>query len=150
MRSRAVSSRSRRYSLSDRKMPSDLLQTLVGARQLKAEPPDRKEFERLVQSGRARLADARRRENSWESRFDLAYNAAHALALAALRRAGYRSENRYLVFQCLAHTAALAAGDWRGLALAHERPNQAGESREYSNHERPPARVRPPPGPCLA
>ena len=35
---------------------------------------------------------------SIEGRFDLAYNAAHALALAALRRRGYRSENRYLVF----------------------------------------------------
>jgi hypothetical protein len=89
-------------------MPSDPLQNLASAKQLKAEPPDRREFEKLVQSGRARLADARRRENSWESRFDLAYKAAHALALAALRRAGYRSENRYVVFQCLAHTVGLA------------------------------------------
>src|SRR5260221_8180726 len=136
MRSRAVSSRSRRYSLSDRKMPSDPLQNLVGARQLKAEPPDRKEFERLVQSGRARLADARRRENSWESRFDLAYNAAHALALAALRRAGYRSENRYLVFQCLAHTAALAAGGSGRLALSSERRTHGEESGAYEHAER--------------
>jgi hypothetical protein len=28
----------------------------------------------------------------------------HALALTALRRQGYRSDKRYLVFQCLAHT----------------------------------------------
>jgi len=37
----------------------------------------------------------------------LAYNAAHALCLAALRHAGYRSGNRYLVFQCAQHTIDL-------------------------------------------
>ena len=117
-------------------MPSDPLQNLVNAKQLKVEPPDRKEFEKLVRSGRVRLVDARRRDNSWESRFDLAYNAAHALSLAALRRLGYRSENRYVVFQCLAHTVDLAAGDWRVLALAHERRNEAEYGGEYSVDER--------------
>ena len=34
----------------------------------------------------------------------LAYGAAHRLALAALRQKGYRSDNRYVVFQALAHT----------------------------------------------
>jgi hypothetical protein len=89
-----------------------------------------------VQSGRARLADARRRENSWESRFDLAYNAAHALSLAALRRLGYRSGNRYLVFQCLPHTVGLGSGDWRVLALAHERRNAAEYEGVYDVDER--------------
>ena len=60
-----------------------------------------------MQSGLRRLDDAGRRELSLESRFDLAYNAAHALALAALRLRGYRSESRYLVFQCLQHTLDL-------------------------------------------
>ena len=32
--------------------------------------------------------------------------AAHALSLAALRKAGYRSDSRYIVFQCLKHTFA--------------------------------------------
>ena len=117
-------------------MRSDPLQNLVGAKQLKAEAPDRKEFEKLVRFGRARLRDARRPDNSWESRFDLAYNAAHSLSLAALRRAGYRSDNRYLVFQCLAHTLAISAGDWRVLALAHERRNKAEYSGEYEVDER--------------
>ena len=63
-------------------MPSDPLQNLVNAKQLKAEPADRKEFENLVRSGRSRLVDACRADNSWESRFDLAYNAGHALSLA--------------------------------------------------------------------
>jgi hypothetical protein len=53
----------------------------------------------------------------------LAYNAAHALALAALRRMGYRATNRYLVFQALPHTLGLAAPIWRVLARAHEQRN---------------------------
>jgi hypothetical protein len=56
---------------------------------------DAKEFAGLKQSGLRRLVDAENPANSPESRFDLAYNAAHALSLAALRRAGYRSTNRY-------------------------------------------------------
>jgi hypothetical protein len=92
---------------------------------LKAEPPDRREFEGLVRSGLVRLTDAQRPELSLESRFDLAYNASHALALAALRLNGFRSENRYLVFQSLAHTIELPAAEWRVLALCHDRRNMA-------------------------
>ena len=75
------------------------LLNLVKTGSLKAEPPDRREFEGLVRSSLVRLNDAQRPELSLESRFDLAYNASHALALAALRLNGFRSENRYLVFQ---------------------------------------------------
>jgi hypothetical protein len=53
--------------------------------QLKAEPPAQAELDGLVRSGRVRLADAENASLSLESRFDLAYNAAHALSLAALR-----------------------------------------------------------------
>jgi len=60
-----------------------------------------------------------------ESRFDLAYNGAHASALAALRRLGYRAENRYLVFQTLPHTLGLPAATWRVLAKGHETRNLA-------------------------
>ena len=62
---------------------------------LKVEPPDAKEFAGLLRSGKARLKDARREGLALESRFDLAYNAAHALRLAALRWRDYRSGNRY-------------------------------------------------------
>ncbi len=58
------------------------------------------ELKGLVRSG-IRLLKTRRKELSLEIRFGLAYNAAHALALAALRYRGYRSESGYLVFQCL-------------------------------------------------
>lgn len=101
------------------------LLNLVKTGSLKAEPPDRKEFEGLVRSGLVRLKDAQRPELSLESRFDLAYNASHALALAALRLNGFRSENRYLVFQSLAHTIELPTAEWRVLALCHDRRNLA-------------------------
>lgn len=79
----------------------------------------------MIRSGRARLADAERNELSFESRFDLAYNAAHSLALAALRFYGYRSENRYLVFQALQHTVKLEASQWRVLDKAHSVRNRS-------------------------
>ena len=60
-----------------------------------------------------------------KARFDLAYNAAHALSLAALRWHGYRSENRYLVFQALPHTLGIEDVEWRVLATCHEHRNRA-------------------------
>lgn len=106
-------------------MTSENLERLAKARQLKAEPPSRKEFESLLRLGRTYLGDARKRDLSLESRFTLAYDAAHAFSLAALRWHGYRSENRYLVFQCLQHTLDLGPEHWRVLALCHERRNAA-------------------------
>jgi hypothetical protein len=87
---------------------------------LKAEPPDAAEFAGLVRSGKARLKDAELKELSPESRFDLAYNAAHALCLAALRWHGWRSTNRYIVFQLLPHTLGLGPEVWRVLAKCHD------------------------------
>ncbi len=72
-----------------------------------------------------RLADAKRDANSLESRFDLAYNAAHALCLAALRRAGYRATKRYIVFQVLPHTLGLGPEVWRVLDRCHKLRNQS-------------------------
>lgn len=106
-------------------MTSPELERLVEIGALKREPPSKREFEGLVRSARVRLADAANTELAIESRFDLAYNAAHALALAALRRLGYRSGNRHLVFQALPHTAGLAASEWRVLSKCRERRNLA-------------------------
>lgn len=55
-----------------------------------------------------------------ENRFDLAYNAAHGLCLAALRWHGYRSTHRYIVFQVLPHTLGLEPSVWRVLAKCHD------------------------------
>lgn len=99
------------------------LENLVRGGQLKREPPVQQELDGLVRSGLARLRDAENTSLSMESRFDLAYNAAHALSLAALRWHGFRSESRYLVFQTLAHTLKLPAAQWRVLATAHQKRN---------------------------
>lgn len=111
-------------------MTSRQLDNLVKTGKLKVEPGSQSEFDGLLRSGRARLTDARNEALSIESRFDLAYNASHALALAALRWHGYRSENRYLVFQVLEHTLGIAPEVWRVLSKCHERRNLA----EYEGH----------------
>jgi hypothetical protein len=71
--------------------------------QLKAKPRNDAEIGRLL----ARLADAQLAGASPEGRFTSAYNAAHAASLTALRWHGYRSESRFMVFQCLSHTVNL-------------------------------------------
>jgi hypothetical protein len=67
---------------------------------------------------------AAKEANSLESRFDLAYNAAHALPLAALRRTGYRAANRHIVFQVFPHTLGVGPEVWRVLARCHELRNR--------------------------
>ncbi|MFZ4539118.1 hypothetical protein [Propionivibrio sp.] len=92
---------------------------------LKAEPPSQSEIDGLLRSATRKLLDARIPSLGLESAFDLAYNAAHALALAALRWHGYRAENRYLVFQALPHTVGFAATQWRVLDFCHNKRNLA-------------------------
>jgi hypothetical protein len=108
--------------------PLERLATPGGA--LAAEAPDASEIAGLLRSGGARLADARNAALSPESRFDLAYNAAHALCLAALRRQGYRPKHRYIVFQVLPHSLGLGADVWRVLDKAHQIRTLA----EYEGH----------------
>ena len=90
---------------------------------LRAEPPDSKEFAGLQRMGMARLQDAQKTGLALESQFDLAYNAAHALCLAALRWHGYRSGNRFIVFQLLPHTLGLGPEVWRVLSKCHDARN---------------------------
>jgi hypothetical protein len=87
---------------------------------LRLEPPSAKEFDGLHAMGLAKLADAQRKGLALASQFDLAYNAAHALCLAALRWHGYRSTNRYIVFQLLPQTLGLGPEVWRVLAKCHD------------------------------
>src|SRR5438270_4779538 len=103
--------------------PNDPLEVLAATGILKKEPAVPDEINGLIRSATARLADAQKTSNSDESRFDLAYNAAHALSLAALRWHGYRSENRYLVFQTLSQTLKLPNEQWRVLDTAHRNRN---------------------------
>jgi hypothetical protein len=106
-------------------MISSELENLVRIGQLKREPTNKSELEGLQRSGEARLRDAANTKLALENRFDLAYNAAHALALAALRRLGLRSDNRYVVFQSLPHTLGVETPVWRLLTKCHGLRNQA-------------------------
>ena len=101
------------------------LDNLVRIGQLKAEPRNDREVTRMLAMAQTRLSDAKLSNLSLEGRFTSAYNAAHAAALAALRWHGYRSENRYTVFQCLTHTLSWPASRWRVLDTAHQKRNLA-------------------------
>ena len=79
----------------------------------------------MLAMARTRLSDAVLKGASAPGRFLAAYSAAHAAALAALRWHGYRSENRYQVFQCLEHTLKWPGTRWRALAAAHVKRNTA-------------------------
>ncbi len=100
------------------------LDNLARSGSVKKEAPDADECVGLIRSGTVRLVDAENTDLSIESRFDLAYNAAHALCLAALRHAGYRANNRYVVFQTIEHTLGLGAEVWRVIAKCHQIRNQ--------------------------
>ena len=111
-------------------MTLEELDNLVKIKQLKVEPPDQAEFDGMVSSAKSRLQDACIEGVSEGGRFSLAYSAAHALALAAMRWHGYRSDKRYLVFQCLQHTVGLENAKWRVLDKCHKQRNLA----EYEGH----------------
>jgi hypothetical protein len=106
-------------------MSKPALDNLVRIGKLKAEPGSRAEFDGTVRSARARLADAQNEDIETESQFDLAYGAAHRLALAALRQHGYRSEDRITVFQTLVHTAGADSADLQIFLRAHNERNLA-------------------------
>jgi hypothetical protein len=106
-------------------MTLDELGNLVRAGRLKPELPDQVEFDGLVTLGQIRLRDARNASLAPESRFDLAYGAAHAFALAALRWHGYRSDARTVVFQSATHTLGLPRETCRILDKCHGVRNQA-------------------------
>lgn len=102
------------------------LEHLAGpGKSLVAEPYDEAQVHGLLRSGLARLKDSRNASLALETRFDVAYNAAHALCLAALRQKGYRARYRYIVFQVLPHTLGLGPEVWRVLAKAHDVRNLA-------------------------
>ena len=106
-------------------MPSAALDNLANIGQIKKEACNDAELQRLLRTAQTRLNDAQVPALSAEGRFIAIYHAAHAAALAALRWHGYRSENRYIVFQSLPHTLGWSAVQWRILDLAHQQRNMA-------------------------
>jgi hypothetical protein len=101
------------------------LDNLVRIKRLKLEPASRAEFDGMVRSARTHLADAQNESIDTDSQFDLAYGAAHRLALAALRQRGYRSEDRITVFQTLIHTVNSDRADIQIFLKAHNERNLA-------------------------
>ncbi len=106
-------------------MSKQALENLAKIGQLKAEAAGALDVERLLGMARKHLEDAQRTSNSLEGRFISAYSVGHATGLAALRWHGYRSENRYQVFQCLQHTLGWSPVQWRQLDMAHNKRNLA-------------------------
>lgn len=94
------------------------------------EPPDQAEFDGMLRAASSKLQDAQLAGLSKDSQFTLTYGAAHALALSAPRWHGYRSDKRYIVFQCLQYTVTLPAEEWRIFDLCHNRRDLA----EYERH----------------
>ena len=106
------------------------LDNLVKIGNLKVETASRKEFDGMVKSARRGLVDAQNKSIETDSQFDLAVEAAHKFALAALRHQGYRSENRITVFQALVHTLGTDNADLQIFLRAHnERTLAAYEGR---------------------
>ena len=101
------------------------LDNLVKQGTLVAEEPNKNEFDGLVKSGINRLKDVIDTDLTLDSRFDLAYNASHSLALAALRWHGYRAKKRFIVFLAVAHTLKMESGDVGILSKCHEIRNTA-------------------------
>lgn len=113
----------------------ETLQNLAKIGKLKPEPPDQAEFDGLVRSAGRKLHDARNATLSPDSRFILAYDAAHSLALAALRWHGFRPDNRYIVFQALGATLSLPTARWRFLDNCHQKRNVALYDGDFAEDE---------------
>lgn len=106
-------------------MGKEELDNLVRIGSLKAEAASRSEYDGMIKSARRGLVDAQNESIDTDSQFDLACEAAHKFALAALRREGYRSENRIAVFQALVHTLAVNSSDLQIFLRAHNERNLA-------------------------
>jgi len=107
-------------------LSQDPLQNLVKIQSLKPEPPDQGELDGLVRAAERKLRDAENMTVSADSRFILAYDASHSLALAALRWHGFRPDKkRYIVFETLVHTVSFPAAKWRLLYDCHAKRNLA-------------------------
>jgi hypothetical protein len=106
-------------------MTKAALDNLVRIGKLSAEPASRAEFDGMVSSAQTLLADAQNENIGTESQFDLAYGAAHRLALTALPQHGYRSGDRITVFQTLVHTVGTDSADLQIFLRAHNERNLA-------------------------
>ena len=90
-------------------MTSEHLLNLQRIGQLDAVPFSEALLEKMLNVAYSRLQDAKRPENSLETRFDCAYTAIRAVADAALLKHGFRTStskpgHHQTTLQCLVHT----------------------------------------------
>ena len=108
--------------------PSQNLRNLERTGALKQEATSASEIRRLLELARGGLASAGLKGNPLEVRYQVAYAAAHYLALAALRANNYRTAaregHRQLVFQLLTHTSGIDSSVALGLDRAHRKRNE--------------------------
>ncbi|OGA35167.1 MAG: hypothetical protein A3G80_00340 [Betaproteobacteria bacterium RIFCSPLOWO2_12_FULL_62_13b] len=95
---------------------------------LRHEAASAAEIHRLFDLARSSLSSAGLKSNALEVRYQVAYGAAHYLALAALRannfRTAAREGHRQLVFQLLPHTAGIDSSVAMALDRAHRKRNE--------------------------
>lgn len=90
-------------------MTSEHLLNLQRIGQLDSVPFSAELLHKMLAVASSRLQDARRAENSMETRFDCAYTAIRAVADAALLKQGFRTStskpgHHQTTLQCLVHT----------------------------------------------
>ncbi len=105
------------------------LKNLAATGQLIPEPTSVEEISGFLMRAEQQLIDARTASLSAASRFSLAYDAAHAFALAALRAHGYRPGrglgHRMVVFSTLVHTVASPVAECAALVRYHTKRNSS-------------------------
>ena len=108
---------------------SSALDSLVKSGQLKVEPTSKAEVAGFLANANQALVDAQIPELSSANCFKLAYDAAHALSLVAMRLRGYRPGagpgHRAIVFQSLVHTIGALAELASSLNRYHTKRNRS-------------------------
>ncbi len=108
---------------------NDALNRFVATGQLKVQPTSISELAGFLANAEQALADAQIPALSSANRFKLAYDAAHALALAAMRahdfRPGAGPGHRAIVFQSLVHTIQAPATLASSLNRYHTKRNRS-------------------------
>lgn len=104
-------------------MPLENLERLVQRKQLSHHRATRKEIDNHVRFARELVVAANLRGTPETVRFNNLYDAAHAVALAGLKLAGYRAPdgegNRQLTLSCVEQTLALKKGSSAAFAEAN-------------------------------
>lgn len=109
-------------------MTSEQLRNLQRLGQLDAVPFSAELLERLLGVAVSRLRDAKRTENSLETRFDCAYMTIRSVADAALLKKGFRTPtsrpgHHQTTLQCLVHTLGVDPSTVRVLDALRKQRN---------------------------